>query len=129
MKARWTSLSRGRARTCAAGRGAGAGFTLVELLVVIAVIAVLIALTLPALGKARAAAQQAVCLSNQRQIGVALGLYAEQYKEWQPRESGISPLTVPAWFNGPGSQASVNISWPFNLRPFVDDHALASQPD
>jgi prepilin-type N-terminal cleavage/methylation domain-containing protein/prepilin-type processing-associated H-X9-DG protein len=117
-------------------RCARAAFTLIELLVVIAIIALLIAITLPALSKARAAAHQAICLSNQRQIGVALALYAEQYKEWQPRESGISdhppaanaPL-VPAWSNGGANHAAVNISWPFNLRPFLDERTVASQPD
>lgn len=52
------------------------GFTLVELLIVIAIIAVLIAILLPALNRAREAAHSTACLSNLRQMGVAVVLYA-----------------------------------------------------
>jgi len=60
------------------------GFTLVELLVVIAIIAMLAALLLPALERARDAAQRAVCQCNLRQIGCAVALYANSWEGWCP---------------------------------------------
>ncbi len=60
------------------------GFTLIELLVVISIIALLIGILLPALGAARESARNAVCKSNQRQIGIAWTVYADSFKEFYP---------------------------------------------
>lgn len=60
-------------------------FTLIELLVVISIIALLVGILLPALGAARKSAQNAACLSALKQIGIAIGAYAVDNKEYVPR--------------------------------------------
>ena len=69
-------------------------FTLVELLVVIAIIAILMLLLLPALQQARSAAQGAICLSNERQAGLALTQYLTDWNGWWPLGSEYFAFTT-----------------------------------
>src|SRR5207248_8101580 len=84
-------------------------FTLVELLVVVGLIALLIAMLLPALGRAREHANRVKCAANLRSIGQVLTMYTEQFHYY--------PGMVVYEVNG-ASVADAAI-WPQRLRPYL----------
>lgn len=67
------------------------GFTLIELLVVIAIIAILAAILFPVFAQARAKARQTACLSNEKQIGLALLQYTMDNDNFLPQADGTTP--------------------------------------
>lgn len=70
------------------------GFTLIELLVVIAIIAILAAILFPVFARAREKAKQTSCLSNMKQLGLAVLSYAQDYDELLPFSAGYRAPTV-----------------------------------
>lgn len=84
-----------------------AGFTIIELLVVVSIISLLMAMLLPALSKARGAAQQVQCGSNMRQNIMVVDIYATDHAGHYP--DGGTSVTY-NWFNEMGGAQEANIS-------------------
>jgi prepilin-type N-terminal cleavage/methylation domain-containing protein/prepilin-type processing-associated H-X9-DG protein len=102
------------------------GFTLIELLVVIAIIAILAAILFPVFAQARDSARQSTCLSNEKQLGTGLMMYAQDYDEnlpsWPYGKNDIrqSPIFKSGW------GYSV---WVPALMPYVKNEGVFACPN
>lgn len=94
------------------------GFTLIELLVVIAVLAILAAILFPVFAKAREKARQTACLSNMRQLGLAVQQYMNDNDDHMPHPICTTPALVD-WCAG----------WAGELFPYVRSTDIYKCPD
>jgi len=108
-------------------RPRGRGFTLIELLVVIAIIAILAAILFPVFAQARDSARQSSCLSNCKQLGTGLMMYAQDYDETMPSwpfRSGAGGL-----FNDPRFTDWGYSTWVTAMMPYVKNTKVYACPN
>ena len=107
------------------------GFTLIELLTVIAIIAILAGLLFPVFAAARGKAREITCVSNLRQIGLAIKMYTQDYDELYPWAVDPTDKYTPGiWSPFPQFQAEIPFM-PFMhevLQPYIKSQELFHCP-
>jgi prepilin-type N-terminal cleavage/methylation domain-containing protein len=106
-------------------RKSAQGFTLIELLVVIAIIAILAAILFPVFAQAREKARQTSCISNNKQVGLAIIQYVQDYDEnfpsgWYPAESAGIDYAV---------GTPVGMGWANESYPYMKNAQVYKCPD
>ncbi|MGQ9729754.1 MAG: prepilin-type N-terminal cleavage/methylation domain-containing protein [Candidatus Zipacnadales bacterium] len=96
------------------------GFTLIELLVAIAIIAILASILFPVFSRARAQARQTNCLSNIKQLSLAIEMYCQDYDEVLI-PSASRPIS--------GSTPNTALIWPAYLKPYLKSEQLFVCPE
>jgi len=103
------------------------GFTLIELLVVIAIIAILAAILFPVFAQARASARKMICLSNMRQIGLAVHMYAQDNDGLYPSQQhdGVF-VNLPG---GPIVYPNIQQNYMDELYPYMKSTGIWACPE
>jgi prepilin-type N-terminal cleavage/methylation domain-containing protein/prepilin-type processing-associated H-X9-DG protein len=108
------------------GRATARGFTLIELLVVIAIIAILAAILFPVFAQAREKARAISCLSNEKQLGLSLLMYVQDYDEQFPSGSKLS-YDAPAV--GSPNTLLYGVGWAGQIYPYTKNAQILKCPD
>ena len=108
------------------------GFTLIELLVVIAIIAILAAILFPVFAQARASARGISCVSNVKQVGTAVLMYAQDYDESIPLiDNNGRPYCgqAPDWGNPGNDPNEVNTMFTGVIQPYMKNKQIQTCPE
>ncbi|NIM06116.1 MAG: DUF1559 domain-containing protein, partial [Armatimonadetes bacterium] len=103
------------------------GFTLIELLVVIAIIAILAAILFPVFAKAREKARQTACLSNVKQLTLAVLMYAGDWDERAPSTYYCIWAWNPNW-GTLAPQVYKYANWMTAVIPYINNYQILGCP-
>ncbi|HEY3780630.1 MAG TPA: prepilin-type N-terminal cleavage/methylation domain-containing protein [Fimbriimonadaceae bacterium] len=103
-------------------------FTLIELLVVIAIIAILAAILFPVFAQAKLAAKGAAALSNTKQIGLAVLMYANDYDDNGPLDITWTGGNAGPLYFGSGASAETMWPWSYVIVPYTKNTDILIDP-
>jgi prepilin-type N-terminal cleavage/methylation domain-containing protein/prepilin-type processing-associated H-X9-DG protein len=99
--------------------GRSSGFTLIELLVVIAIIAILAAILFPVFAQAREKARAITCVSNEKQLGLAILQYVQDYDEDYPLSQRDATASELASVTNTSGATNPPVTWQWVVNPYV----------
>jgi len=109
-------------------RNASRGFTLIELLVVIAIIAILAAILFPVFAQARESARKTSCLSNNKQLGLGIMMYVQDYDEMYPCNNWDTPPLGITDTDSRDPKYPCTFAWMFHVMPYMKNRQILVCP-